>query len=199
MAKRADKQAIKRRETKRHRRSVRRRDQATPKPATGGGGWDPFTSIPDEMKLSSRILDVADPFLPGDLPERHAEFIVSLAVLSWNAAIANDESATEILDQVAAEKGVELDRATREELRDWMHHLVARKRTLYPDDDRIVVHYDLTHRRGKRALIVAGALPSDVDARRRAAAGAAKADAPGALAPEQLSLPFPSTSQRRDR
>jgi hypothetical protein len=175
MAKKANRQAQKRRELKRARRKSARH--------TGSGrqsrserlieGVEPLA---DEQKLSHRVLEIARPLLDVASPKAQHN-CVSLGVLCWNAALV-DPSRPETMLAPAVER---LELPPDEEQFVWkgIRNMIERKQWLYPDDRRFVIDYQFTPGPDGGHLLVANA-PMTKDLERAAMQGAG--DAPTAAA-----------------
>lgn len=186
MAKQSQKTAQKRREAKRHRRSLKRARAAGATPALG------HLSAPLESlmpRLSQRILHIAQPFLDDDEWGQAREFIIDLAVFAWNAALI--PGGIDLVDEVAAESFGAGSPAELAALRAMVAYLVDRRNALFPHDKRLVTTHDIVDTGGELRLIVAASYVDDVPA--PAPPPVRKQPARRAREPDQrqLCLPFP--------
>ncbi len=143
MTKQSTRQALKRREAKRHKRSQAARRHHARDDLAGAGtlaaNW--AADRGDDGKLSGRIFDIAEAWMEH-LSHDVAEVGLGIAVVCWNLAVLGIEASDPLLVQYMASAVNMKER----ELAGIMHHvrqMVARKHRLYPDDRRFVAHYEV--------------------------------------------------------
>jgi hypothetical protein len=98
--------------------------------------WNP------DLKISATFLHFAEPILgdlPSDAPEKHARHALRLAFLAWNAVIfadvLNDEGHINEIRRLT----VDMPAASL-----LMERLIARKRALFADDERLIGDWKVT-------------------------------------------------------
>jgi len=93
-------------------------------------------------KISETFLDFAAPMLgdlPREAPDQHAQKALEVSFTAWNAVIfadvLNDHRHIEEIRRLTAGKA---------ETAMLMEQLIARKRALFPDDERLIGTWEVT-------------------------------------------------------
>jgi hypothetical protein len=141
MAKRKNKDAAKRRDTKKVRKAINRKAQAR---VTNLHNIRPeyTTEHLFDSKLSKVILDYAKPLtdaLDGTEVEERA---IIVSVMFWNASLFSKEKALETIEPVLSELA-NGDQLLEEEFDAMFEMMYKRKQSLFSDDKRFVVDYQL--------------------------------------------------------
>ena len=108
-----------------------------------------LTHFPDR-KISETFLHFAEPLLVGlepDVTEHQMEVALKVAFTVWNAVVYETAlGETRFLDMLRESM------APRPELAEPIEQLIARKRSLFGDDHRVVGQFKLTRKDGELRL-----------------------------------------------
>lgn len=105
-------------------------------------------------KISDRLMAVAEPYLEECRTAEDRKMIASAAMLAWNLGGGYNEELTKEVQKVYA--------TMPQEIAPMVNVLIARRRELYPDDNRFVVQAAIQSRaNGKLAFIAASLRPGD--------------------------------------
>ena len=141
MSRRKNKDAAKKRDTKKVRKAINRKAQAR---VTNLHNIQPeyTTEHVFDSKLSKVILDYAKPLtdaLDGTEVEERA---IIVSVMFWNASLFSKEKALETIEPVLSELA-NGDQLLEEEFDAMFEMMYKRKQSLFSDDKRFVVDYQL--------------------------------------------------------
>ncbi len=96
---------------------------------------------PDGM-MSQRLLTLLDPYRSLVVKsEDTASKLVGLAVIAWNLSFMPDEEHQESYKALTEE--IKDDPVAAEGMRGIVKELIERKRLLYPDDERAILHHEV--------------------------------------------------------
>ncbi|GAG39638.1 unnamed protein product, partial [marine sediment metagenome] len=110
-------------------------------------------------KISDRLAEVARPLLDDAEGEEAERKSIALAAFGWNLAVLPEEEREKELSEIAGKLALD-DPADRSILRDILVRMIARKNSLFPDDNRLIASYDLSYRDGNLHLLVASIVSS---------------------------------------
>jgi len=156
MANKQDKQALKRRTEKRHRRAQAKKAQAGRTVARGLPldmvvGASNGSSLP---KLSAQIWDFAEPLTSAAADAEGEKRAADVAIICWNASLLpetkRDASIRPVLSKIA-----DGDSRLETELLDIFGMMHRRKHALFGNDRRFIVDYSITETPEGLHLLVA--------------------------------------------
>lgn|GEM_PF-924083 len=118
-----------------------------------------FESIPCELlpyarKMSEVLLEFAEPLMEDSDDDESFRSKIALAALSWNLTLMpkNEQEAT--MHNIVEELG-RFDAFVRCGVRESIRMLIDRKRTLFADDNRLIVNYEIVEEKtGPRLLVM---------------------------------------------
>jgi hypothetical protein len=145
MASRQNKDTLKRREAKKHRKSVSRKVQTRAanhreRSARSSVAFEDYR--PALPKLSAVILDYAKPLTDGLDNTTGQRNAIALAVMSWNASLLPLDKARETVGPMLA-KLANGDGELEKELLGLFAMMYSRKKSHYASDRRFIVDYSL--------------------------------------------------------
>ncbi len=125
----------------------------------------PWEHLPYARKMSELLLEFAEPLLDDSDDDKSFRAKIGMAALSWNLTFVppNEQEAT--LNGMVSELG-RPDALMRRGIQESIHMLMDRKRTLFADDNRLIVNYEIVEERtGPRLLVMSspvkdGRIPS---------------------------------------
>jgi hypothetical protein len=94
-------------------------------------------------KLSDVINEFAEPLLEKCSSFREQEKMLSLSILVWNMCVTPQEVADNIKKDLH-EKICKGDKQTIKDMEEILQYLIVRKNSLYKDDKRFVISYNIT-------------------------------------------------------
>jgi 3-deoxy-D-arabino-heptulosonate 7-phosphate (DAHP) synthase class II len=98
--------------------------------------------VPPDGMMSQRLLTLLDPYRSLVIKnEDLASKLVGLAVIAWNLSFVPDEEHAE--SYAALTEEIEDDPVATEGMHGVLKDLIERKRLLYPDDERAVLHHEV--------------------------------------------------------
>lgn len=156
MANKQDKQALKRRTEKRHRR-------AQAKKARAGGTvarqrpFDLIAGAPNRSslpKLSAQIWDFAEPLTSAAADAEGQERATDMAIIFWNASLLPEEKRDASI-RPALREIADRDARLETELLDIFEMMYRRKHALFANDRRFILDYSLTDTPDGLHLLVA--------------------------------------------
>jgi hypothetical protein len=154
MSKNADKAAAKRRAAKKHQREVNRSRAKRTAGAMGGGPGILLDSrLPEDEKLSNRVMEVARPFLLECSIDIDRSNLISFAVFAWNQGADPTLDAGGALRAGMPEQ-VEADPEAYQDALLLMDLLVKRKQELYPRDRRVIEDFEVSVSGKEVSLVV---------------------------------------------
>ena len=141
MARRKNKDAAKRKEAKKIRKVIKRKAQVR---ATylHNTHTEYTTEYVSASKLSKVILDYAKPLTDTADGSEVEERAIRMSVTLWNASLFPKEKALEIIEPVLNEMA-NGDQLLKEEFYTMFEMMYKRKQSLFSDDKRFVVDYQL--------------------------------------------------------
>ena len=141
MAKRKNKDAAKRRESKKVAKAIRRKTQV--RTTTLQNTQTEYESeYVSASKLSEEILDYAEPLTDTADGSEIEEKAIIISVMFWNASLFSKEKALETIEPVLNEMA-NGDQLLKEEFDTMFEMMYKRKQSLFSDDKRFVVDYQL--------------------------------------------------------
>ncbi len=111
--------------------------------------------IPDNGKLSQRLLAVVEPFANNAQNFKSYASLVGLAIIAWNSSLVVEDMRPFIVGDFVNDMAQEED-INRPELTSIINALLSRKLELFPDDYREIHDYHLEERGDKVHLRVYG-------------------------------------------
>ena len=114
----------------------------------------PWESLPPVRKMSEVLLEFAEPLLDAFDDDSHFRDLTAIAVFCWNLTFLSpkerEAAMNDVVDRMAGRDAFK-GRGLREALR----ALIERKKTLYADDNRLIVNYEIVQERtGPRLLVM---------------------------------------------
>jgi len=119
-----------------------------------------LTSAPRGRKLSAVILDYARPLI-DNVDDDQFRIAIGIAIMCWNVALSPEEEQKEKLRLLCKEMAKMAKGAPggfADEAKMWTQWLVERKKTLFADDRRMVLNYNVENRGDSHHLQVASTL-----------------------------------------
>ena len=111
-------------------------------------------------KMSEVILEFAEPLLNIIDDDRYFRLVIALAVLCWDISLYPQSEQQVHLNNLIEEM-VRSTRLSRMVWENCTRVLLERKNTLFADDRRIVVSYEIIKDGGKERLLVVSTPPKD--------------------------------------
>jgi hypothetical protein len=144
MSKNANKAAAKRRAAKKHRREVSR-SRAQRAAGAGGTGAPVYVDqgLPEEEKLSNRVLEMARPLLLEYRTESERYNLTRLAVFAWNQGADPALNAGAALRADIPDR-VEADPMAYQDALDLMDLMTKQKQEVYPQDRRVITGFEIS-------------------------------------------------------
>jgi hypothetical protein len=113
------------------------------------------------IKLSAALIELCEPFEPENLSTKEFENLIALAAVAWNIAVLPKEERLESLTalietmpNMKEELKAEIDTVLHDDSKDsdfgpattmlhFIGAMIQRKDELFPNDDRIIVNYNV--------------------------------------------------------
>jgi hypothetical protein len=89
-------------------------------------------------KISLRLIKLVEPFRHSEMDVEDFQSLIALAASAWNLCVLPAATIDEFIGQLPVDSAAEM-RAVRPLL----DSLVARKRRMFPDDDRFITGWDV--------------------------------------------------------
>ncbi|NTV74040.1 MAG: hypothetical protein HGA66_07520 [Holophaga sp.] len=122
-----------------------------------GNSSQAVTFNKSEEKLSAALLELAIPFMAEDMPLAARRMVVGLAALAWNMSVMGE---SEIQDEEGkAFLKMENTGEALEGITQSLALLRASKELRFPDDRRLIIHWELLESKNEYRVLVAGSLP----------------------------------------
>lgn len=100
---------------------------------------------PNHEKMSDVIIKFAAPWLDEVPDDDSVRPIIELALMAWNFAIIKEHEGEPAVDRILRETAtLGTSDATREEFKAFLEKFFQRKRELFPDNQRMILDYELT-------------------------------------------------------
>ena len=93
-----------------------------------------------DLRLSERLVDLIAPYRAGDLTRERYEALIGAAATAWNLSISPEPERLEALKQALRDAKTSDVQAHS----DLILELMRRKEALFPDDDRTIVHWEVS-------------------------------------------------------
>lgn len=123
-------------------------------------GLPPMPSPPPGVgKLSEAIETLIEPYHGPDLDLQGVQMLVMLGVVAWNADAAGPEDGPRLLLKARIEFGRGQTADRTKPLNELLDALCRRKKELYPDDKRLIVHHEVRDTGEGYHIQVAGLMP----------------------------------------
>lgn len=117
---------------------------------------------PGLVSMSEVLKELVRPYLPDTSSKNQLESMLSLGVLAWNMSIIDEKSGRKILDKSLKKAMKGLGAEAIEVSRLLVTEMIQRKKELFPDNDRMIMHFDLHHAgSGQYNISVASSIPQD--------------------------------------
>jgi hypothetical protein len=114
----------------------------------------PWELLPYARKMSEVLLEFAEPLLEDSDDDESFRSKIALAALSWNLTFVppNEQEAT--LNNMVEKLGGR-DVFVRRGIQESIRMFIDRKRTLFADDNRLIVNYEIVKEKtGPRLLVM---------------------------------------------
>jgi len=111
--------------------------------------------------MSEIVLDLADPLLEHAEDHEAERLYIQLALLAWNVALYPQERWEEEVREIVATLP-QGDPETLEYMERMLWLLIARKVTLFPENERVILDYDLSMTDRGPYLQVLSAFPAEL-------------------------------------
>jgi len=114
----------------------------------------PWMPLPYARKMSEVLFEFAEPLLEDSDDDKSFRAKIALASLSWNLTfmVPNEQEAA--VNDMVEELGGR-DAFVRRGIWESIHMLMDRKRTLFADDNRLIINYEIVEEKtGPRLLVV---------------------------------------------
>ena len=125
------------------------------------GGTKLVTTPEGLQGMSAAVLDLADPLLEDAEDYAEARLFIQLAMLAWNVALYPEDRWEEEMGELLATFPQD-DPEMLEYIERVLWSLIARKIALFPENDRIIVNYDLSMTDHGPYLQVASAVSAEL-------------------------------------
>ena len=94
----------------------------------------------EDLRLSERLVDLIAPFLGEHLIRERYEALIGTAATAWNLALLPEPERPDVLRQALRNARTREVQAHSE----LIVKLMQRKEALFPDDDRAIVHWEIS-------------------------------------------------------
>jgi hypothetical protein len=128
--------------------SAKRRRQRTERAGAASG-----TGPRDALKLSAALVELIAPYREDGLTRESYEALVGAAATAWNVSLLPDGQH----DEAIAEGIAKAEAEDPELLAQILSAMLRRKRERFPDDARVIVHWELAESDDEYRIIVASA------------------------------------------
>jgi hypothetical protein len=121
----------------------------------------PWELLPYARKMSEVLLEFAEPLLEDSDDDESFRSKIALAALSWNLTFmpSNEQEAT--LNNMVKELG-RLDAFVRCGIKESIRMFIDRKRTLFANDNRLIINYEIVKEKtGPRLLVMSSPVKND--------------------------------------
>jgi hypothetical protein len=121
----------------------------------------PWELLPYARKMSEVLLEFAEPLLEDSDDDESFRNKIALAALSWNLTCvpSNEQEAT--LNNMVEKLGGR-DAFIRRGIQESIHMLMDRKRTLFANDNRLIINYEIVEEKtGPRLLVMSSPVKND--------------------------------------
>lgn len=110
-----------------------------------------------EVKMSEVLKAFVKPYLE-EIPDYQQEMFLQIAILAWNLAIMPEDMRQQAFEDLL-KKGVKgKNPFARQDMRDFIDELIARKSELFPDNQRYIVDFQLKNAGNQFHLSVASTM-----------------------------------------
>jgi hypothetical protein len=112
-----------------------------------------------EAKMSEVLEDFVEPYLDAADDRHYQEMLYSIAVIAWNLALVPNGEREEMLDEAIREGVRSDDPADQQEAKEMINELIERKLSLFTDNQRFILDFQLLDTGDTLQLSVASTLP----------------------------------------
>jgi hypothetical protein len=117
---------------------------------------------PGLASMSEALEELVEPYLQINFKKNQLESMFSLGVLAWNLSIMDKKSSQEMLDEALLNGMKGLGTEAIEVSRFLVTEMIQRKKELFPDNNRMIMHFDLHPAgSGRYNISVASSMPQD--------------------------------------
>ena len=109
------------------------------------------------VKLSEALMNVCDPYDYDDLSLAEYKKLIGMTSVAWNVARLDENKRAEYLFDFVKKMPDSINILTI------LRSLIQRKDELYPNDDRVIVDFDIKETANERHLFVSSAIPGTHD------------------------------------
>ena len=129
-----------------------------------GGGWEKTRSVLARFrqkwrrhgKLSAAVIDIAEPMLQGCGEDEDYKQCLIMAVMAWNLSLMPETDREEILRATFLKH--DMSKRDFEEYKAGLAMLIEQKMLLYPNDNRVIMDYEIFQDGDEMRLEVAGSI-----------------------------------------
>ena len=97
----------------------------------------------DEKKMCDVLVEFAEPLTEMTRHEDDFRTAISIAVLSWNLSLLPKQKQTSEAEKMWAQLTQD-GTPVPSELKTWVQLFLIRKQVLFPNDKRLILHYEVT-------------------------------------------------------
>ncbi len=105
----------------------------------------------EDLRLSERLVDLIAPYREDDLTADDYKTLIAAAASAWNLSLLPGQERGEALAQALRHAGAR----NRQEPAELIAALMQRKQQLFPDDDRAIVHWEVSESDDEFHVVVA--------------------------------------------
>jgi hypothetical protein len=117
---------------------------------------------PGLASMSESLEELVRPYVQLEFSRHQLESMLSLGVIAWNLSIMGKESSQKILDKSLSDAMRGLGAEALEVSRFLVTEMIQRKKEIFPDNDRMIMHFDLHYAgSGQYNISVASSIPQD--------------------------------------
>jgi hypothetical protein len=117
---------------------------------------------PGLASMSEALEELVRPYVQLEFSRHQLESMLSLGVIAWNLSIMGKESSQKILDKSLSDAMRGLGAEALEVSRFLVTEMIQRKKELFPDNDRMMMHFDLHFAgAGQYNISVASSMPQN--------------------------------------
>ena len=108
-------------------------------------------ALKKDIRLSERLVDLIAPYREDGLTGDDYKALIAAAASAWNLSLLPEQERQEALGQAFRKARIK----NRQEPAELIVALMQRKKQLFPDDDRAIVHWEVSESEGQFHVMVA--------------------------------------------
>ncbi|MGG6270529.1 hypothetical protein ACQ4M3_37920 [Leptolyngbya sp. AN03gr2] len=129
--------------TKTHQKALKKLQKKLQRSPLGEQVSGIVTSPKNEVKMSEVLEDFVEPYLDFARNRHQREKLFGIAVAAWNLALMPEAERESMIEQLIQHALQSNDPLAQQDTREILHDLIERKQTLFADNSRYIVEFQL--------------------------------------------------------